>query len=144
MHFVLDMCFALDMPCGARGIYIISSCKATYRICPKANISILRSKNIDKKKNIYGFLQQPNWLRSCTFCQHRRHELLRPPAGRTKAGNSRQSPLCPLRKGNVRPGRIPGKRHHVIMYGRLSAARFPLQKPLSCATIKEKGGGCYD
>ena len=27
----LDMCFTLDMRCGARGIYIISHCKATYR-----------------------------------------------------------------------------------------------------------------
>ena len=33
MRFTLDMCYALDMPCGAIGIYILSSCAATYRIC---------------------------------------------------------------------------------------------------------------
>ena len=42
------MCFALDMPCGASGIYIISNLrKQIYRI-RKADISILRSKNIDE------------------------------------------------------------------------------------------------
>ena len=47
MRFALDMCSALDMPAGERS-YIISKREALYRIC-KANISILRSKNIDEE-----------------------------------------------------------------------------------------------
>ena len=43
----------------ARGIYIISNREAVYRICHKVNISILRSKNIDKMRNPIDFYKVP-------------------------------------------------------------------------------------
>ncbi len=60
MRFALDMCFALDMPCGARGIYIISNgCEASiYRVCRKetyrlgvAQISTKRGGYMHGRKN---------------------------------------------------------------------------------------------
>ena len=42
MRFALDMCYALDMPCGASGIDIISN-----RV---SDISILQRKNIEPRQ----------------------------------------------------------------------------------------------
>ena len=50
MRLALDMCIALDMPCGARGIDIISN-----RL---SDISILRSKNIEPRKRHIDNLQK--------------------------------------------------------------------------------------
>ena len=58
MRFALDMCYALDMPCGASGIDIISNCEAIYRFCNakiSSRASGISTKMMNRYKSQMGF-----------------------------------------------------------------------------------------
>ena len=63
MRFALDMCAALDMPCGANGVISYRTVKRYIEFADRQIYRILQSKIYGQKEKNYGFLQSAHWVR---------------------------------------------------------------------------------